>query len=346
MENKTLRFFAIGMLAAFFTLTARAQSWNVLGNTGTNPAADFVGTTDNSALVFRTLNAERMRIQPNGRIGIGTNNPLARLNIISSEPATLTSPGYVMLGNQSGPNLGIDYRTLQARNNGDPSSLFLNFYGGNVWLGESGALVVNGGGANLNLGNFSFLNDNQSIRFPNPGTTPSAMIYMFRSGTTNKNRMVIAHSPGFPTWGLRYSDNSDQFDFVGASTSRLSINLSNGNVGVGVVSPVNKLEVCGTIRAKEVRVETGWCDYVFDKDHKLRTLDELETYINENKHLPGIPTASEVEQEGLKLGEMNKAMMEKVEELSLYVIQLSKDNKKLQAEIDALKKSGSHLSRK
>ena len=164
------------------------------------------------------------------------------------------------------------------------------------------------------------------------------MMYMFASGTTNTKRMVIAHSPAYPTWGLRYADTTDQFDFVAGGASRMAINLGNGNVGIGVESPVYKLEVCGTIRAKEVRVETGWCDYVFEKNYKLKSIDELEKYINDNKHLPGIAPASEVEKEGLKVAEMNKAMMEKIEELTLYVIQLSKDNKKLQDEIDALKK--------
>jgi len=87
-----------------------------------------------------------------------------------------------------------------------------------------------------------------------------------------------------------------------------------------------------------VRVETGWCDYVFEKDYELRSLEQLENYINTNKHLPGITPASVVEKEGLSLAEMNKAMMEKIEELTLYVIQLNKDNKKLQEEIEALKK--------
>jgi hypothetical protein len=77
---------------------------------------------------------------------------------------------------------------------------------------------------------------------------------------------------------------------------------------------------------------------VFEKDYKLRSIEELENYINENKHLPGIAPASQVEKDGLKVAEMNKAMMEKIEELTLYVIQLSKDNKKLQQEINALKK--------
>jgi hypothetical protein len=205
-------------------------------------------------------------------------------------------------------------------------------------MGQSGALQVTASGTTLSSGNLNFTTGTQSIQFANPGATPSPMMYMFSSGTTNTARMVIAHSPSYPTWGLQYSDNGDQFDFLGGGTSRMSINLSNGNVGIGVASPVYKLEVCGTIRAKEVRVETGWCDYVFDKNYKLKSLDEVEKYINDNKHLPGIAPASEVEKDGLKVAEMNKAMMEKIEELTLYVIQLSKENKKLQSEIDTLKK--------
>lgn len=192
-------------------------------------------------------------------------------------------------------------------------------------------------GSQLLDGNLTFATSAESIQFANPGTTPAPMMYMFASGTINTPRMVLGHSPSYPNWGLQYTDNTDQFDFLASGISKMTVNLASGNVGIGVASPVYRLEVCGTIRAREVRVETGWCDYVFEKDYKLRSIEELEKFVNDNKHLPGIAPASEVEKDGLKVGEMNKAMMEKIEELSLYVIQLNKENKKLQAEINTLK---------
>jgi hypothetical protein len=111
-----------------------------------------------------------------------------------------------------------------------------------------------------------------------------------------------------------------------------------GNVGIGTYSPQYKLDVCGTIRAKEIKVETGWCDYVFDENYKLRSIPDLEKYITEHKHLPGIVPASQVEKEGLTVGEMSKAMMEKIEELTLYIIQLKKENDELSKKVDTLLK--------
>lgn len=338
MKTTILRLAAVCMFTGVTMLTSSAQSWSILGNAGTVPASNFLGTTDGKPLVFRTNNAERMRILTGGKVGIGTTNPQARLTIRSADLVTLTDPGFVILGDTTAKNMALDSSVIQARNNATASPLYLNYYGGDTFAGPGGALSVSTSGTTLNSGNLRFSSGTQSIQFATPGTSPAPMMFMFSSGTTNATRMVIAHSPGFPTWGLQYADNGDQFDFLAAGTSRLSVNLSNGNVGIGVPTPVYKLEVCGTIRATEVRVETGWCDYVFEKDYQLRTVDELDQYIAENKHLPGIASADEVEKEGLKVGEMNKAMMEKIEELTLYVIQLSKDNKRLQEEIDALKK--------
>lgn len=111
----------------------------------------------------------------------------------------------------------------------------------------------------------------------------------------------------------------------------------DANVGVGTTNPQSKLAVNGTITAKEVKVTTtGWSDYVFAKNYCLLSLDELETYVKREKHLPDIPSAKEVEEEGLEVADMLSKQMQKIEELTLYLIQLKKENEELKERITAL----------
>jgi len=97
-----------------------------------------------------------------------------------------------------------------------------------------------------------------------------------------------------------------------------------------------KLFVKNGIRTEKVKVDvgstTGWADYVFKKDYKLRTLEEVEKYIIEKGHLPNVPSADEVVENGVNLGEMDAKLLEKVEELTLYSIEQNKQIKKLQEE--------------
>lgn len=120
--------------------------------------------------------------------------------------------------------------------------------------------------------------------------------------------------------------------FVGAAAGA----GTTGNVGIGVINPNHKLEVCGTIRSKEVIVETGWCDYVFEEDYELMPLEEVDAFIQENKHLPGIPAGEIVETEGLKVAEMQANHMKKIEELTLYLIELKKDHDALKSRLEEL----------
>ena len=101
---------------------------------------------------------------------------------------------------------------------------------------------------------------------------------------------------------------------------------NNGNVGIGIDDPGNyKLAVNGSIRAREIRVNAGvWADYVFAKNYKLRPLVEVEKYIQKYKHLPGIKPAYVIEKEGVDVSKIQVKMMEKIEELTLYIIEQNK----------------------
>ena len=111
-------------------------------------------------------------------------------------------------------------------------------------------------------------------------------------------------------------------------------------VGIGTTTPDSELTVKGTIHTNEVKVDLQGAvgpDYVFESDYELRTLEETETYIKENCHLPEIPSAYEMEKDGVNLKEMNLKLLKKVEELTLYMIEMNKAIKGLKEDNQALK---------
>ncbi|MFW0739620.1 hypothetical protein [Flavobacterium sp. T12S277] len=130
--------------------------------------------------------------------------------------------------------------------------------------------------------------------------------------------------------------------WVKAGTSKFEGDVfADSNIGIGTSvftdgADTYKLSVKGKIRAEEVRVYTTWADYVFMKDYKLPSLSEVEKYIKENGHLQNVPSAKEVTEKGLQLGDMVKIQQEKIEELTLYLIQQNKEMEALKAEVKAL----------
>ena len=119
------------------------------------------------------------------------------------------------------------------------------------------------------------------------------------------------------------------------------------NIGIGTnTTGSHRLAVEGTIGAREVKVEaSGWSDFVFYADYNLPTLLEVENHINEKGHLKDIPSALEVEKNGIYLGEMDAKLLQKIEELTLYTIQQQKEIEELKVQNKKLNELQSRLEK-
>jgi len=116
----------------------------------------------------------------------------------------------------------------------------------------------------------------------------------------------------------------------------------DGNVGIGTIDIPSdyKFAVNGKIITEGVKVmlRNDWPDFVFTKEYKKMSLGELENYINKNNHLPDMPSASDVKKDGVDLGDMNSKLLQKIEEITLYIIEQNKQIKEQDKKIDELKR--------
>jgi hypothetical protein len=268
-------------------------------------------------LLFLQQGLERVVFQNDGNVGIGgdlplTNNgfPNTKLHIETGQDAGLTSSnnGYLMLGPGSGTNIVIDNNEIVARNGfTGTSTLYLQNNGGQLSVGAPTTINTDAEALKIN------------------GTNPYVAFY-----EGNVFKSLLGQIGG----NLRLDAGSGNIAMVGQNI-RLTPNVA-GQVSIGVsvaAASGYKLTVDGKVLCEEVKVKlrsSGWPDYVFDKKYKLPLLIEVEKFIQQNKHLPNIPSAAEVEKNGIEVGDMQKRMMEKIEELTLYIIDLKK-------EIDLLK---------
>lgn len=108
---------------------------------------------------------------------------------------------------------------------------------------------------------------------------------------------------------------------------------SGGKCGIKTSNPQSELDVNGTIRANEILVSSGWADFVFKEDYKLPTIEEVERHIKNNGTLPGVPTEKEIKATGVNLAETDVLLLQKIEELTLYIIDLKQEIDKLKMQI-------------
>lgn len=277
----------------------------------------------------------------NSNIGIGTSSPISKLDIRGH--VYLPFSNQLCLGNindngnrlklfNNNQNAYIDYyNSLFFRSGSTSNTTYFTFTSDGKFgigtttptdrfqIGSGTAKLCGGaanGGANLGWGN-SYLGFNAAR---NNG------IWYFDTDGANNGGSII------------YGDISGAINFLPvASSGGTARTLTDAQVRV--LSALRILSD-GRVIAKDFEVTlTGWPDFVFEPDYKLKTLDELDSFIKNERHLPGIPQAGQIENNTLKLGEMNKLLLQKVEELTLYVIQLSKENKELSSRLTEIEQS-------
>ncbi len=270
----------------------------------------------------------------NGNMGIGTSSPAHLLQIHNSNNPTIAI-GQGNLDTNGKSTLSFFAGTSTHQNgflvqyNKDTSSDRLGFVGG---VGVEHLSILNGG--KVGIGTIA-PQSTLEIR------QPDASVYITASNATdggigNPSLYINRISEGLkleyvPNVLARISNTyvgpSGHLAFATAGQDRLFI-TGNGNIGIGTTDPKGyKLAVAGKAIAEEVvvKLQSNWPDYVFEKNYHLPTLAEVESYINQNKHLPEVPAAKEMEKNGVNLGEMNMLLLKKVEELTLYMIELKKE---------------------
>jgi hypothetical protein len=155
--------------------------------------------------------------------------------------------------------------------------------------------------------------------------------------------LLQATGSGGNTWGFQSTDGGASqgqgklvFRNWFAGLDALTI-TGGGSVGIGTVNPAHMLHVAGTIGAEEVIVTSNGADYVFQPGYRLQPLSEVAAFIKQNHHLPVIPSETEVQQNGLSVGEMQAKLLAKVEELTLHMIRTDERNTRLAQENRDLK---------
>ena len=315
------------------------NAWNLTGNSGTNSGTNFIGTTDNTSFVFKTNNFNRMIIDHLGNVGVGTTAPSKKLDILNGciraiDPTNFFtgmfqggSVNLIALGTYAG-----DVPVIQGYSTADvPQNITINPAGGNVGIGTT--------------------NPSQKLEIHHNDATGGIVLTHGTNDNSFKSQIRFSKEVSGiieEKWaiGNDFDMNEHQTFFIWdniAHSARLLID-EQGRVGLGGVRPpangTYKLYVDGGIVARDVKVTASstFPDFVFADDYKILSIKELEKYITSNKHLPDFPSAAEIENNGgFELGDMQTKLVKKIEEQTLYIIDLQKQINELKQTIEDVK---------
>jgi len=199
---------------------------------------------------------------------------------------------------------------------------------------------------------------NNSSKLSIPGVYNFEEVKLGQYGNGRAGLEMITHTGQTQSFGVRLYSGIDTgvngllIETADPSNSAEELNYTakmvvslNRNVGIGILNPKNKLDVKGTMHAQEVKVDMdwNWPDFVFKKNYKLPTLKEVEKHIAEKGHLENIPSEEEVLKNGINLGEMNAKLLQKIEELTLYMIEMKKENSEMKKENAEIKKENAAI---
>jgi len=332
---------------------ASSKNWQIgVANIG----YDGLMFSSSTSIGGATFTTPAMLINSNGNVGIGTVTPSAKLSLVGT---TTLTPFTSQIGGagiwQFGQNVGAGsnddtfgfYSTTFGPGHSYAPILQMNSANGNVLLAPNsgnvgigtatpaGGLQIHNNVGYIDNSNNQLVLSNSGYRNSESGTLNpdnAGMAFYFtnyESGVKHYDRTLDIRVRGasdgtFGAGMIRFFAN----DYTSGSVEREIMRIhGNGNVGIGTTDPgIYKLAVNGTIHSKAVIIDLiGWPDYVFKKDYQLMPLAQVKSYIDQNQHLPGLPSDKEVEGKGLDVGEMNKLLSKKVEELTLYLIEKDKE---------------------
>lgn len=325
--------------------TTTASRLQVNGNASTNPVikslVTYTGNSDVRAVEGTSLPATGYGIGgyfEGGFFGLrAVGNPQGTTSsaygVYSTVAnATTASNKYGIYSSATG--LGNNYGLYLNSSGGSVNySLYANdgnaFVSDSLWLGKTiGAAKfdMTGGKGDVDLSEGDFRIGTSTNRLKLGVYTTGTFAGLARIYAAGTNPMLVFGNNGMDILGINPVNNG-------------TVVIGNGT-GVTQYANGYKLNVHGKIVCTELMVKsvTSWPDFVFDKSYELMPLSELRSFIQTNKHLPGIPAASEVESSGLQVGEMQKKMMQKIEELTLYILQQQEQLQKQQKQIERLKK--------